>query len=212
MLLALETSTHYCNVGLTDGEELWAKNTLAPQSHGTCLVPSVEALLQEAGVEKKAIEAIAYGEGPGSFTGVRIAAAVAQGMAMALDVPLVAVDSLKAVAYAAYQKTSHGLVEVLMDARMGEFYAGVYDFNHGLVQAPRLVKKSEIQWHPERVYSGSGLALLEVPEWLIQVGLDYPPAEAVAALGWQAWLAGETRDLALPVYLRNQVADKPKTP
>ncbi|MEO8748044.1 MAG: tRNA (adenosine(37)-N6)-threonylcarbamoyltransferase complex dimerization subunit type 1 TsaB, partial [Rhodanobacter sp.] len=96
-LLALETTTEACSVALVHGDQLLVRSELAPRRHTDLVLPMANALLAEAGLGRHALDAIAVGRGPGAFTGVRIGVAFAQGMALALDLPVVAVSSLAAL-------------------------------------------------------------------------------------------------------------------
>ena len=97
-LLAIETSTEACSVALLCAERIIARSEIAPRRHAELLLPMCDAVLAEAGVARGALDAIAVGRGPGAFTGVRLAIAAAQGIALALDIPVVLVSSLAALA------------------------------------------------------------------------------------------------------------------
>ena len=131
-ILAIETSTEACSVALVHGEEILARSELAPRRHGELVLPMADSLLAEAGMSRHALEGIAVGRGPGAFTGVRLAVSLAQGMAMALDLPVVTVSSLQALA----MEEDAGSDDILavIDARMGEIYAAAYrrDASHAI--------------------------------------------------------------------------------
>jgi len=110
-ILAIETSTEACSVALVHGEEILARSELAPRRHGELVLPMADSLLAEAGMSRQALEGIAVGRGPGAFTGVRLAISLAQGMAMALDLPVVTVSSLQALA----MEEDAGLDDILAD-------------------------------------------------------------------------------------------------
>ncbi|HET6545683.1 MAG TPA: tRNA (adenosine(37)-N6)-threonylcarbamoyltransferase complex dimerization subunit type 1 TsaB, partial [Rhodanobacteraceae bacterium] len=97
-LLAVETATESCSAALLAGTTLLTRSELAPRRHAELLLPMCESLLAEAGIARSALDAIAVGRGPGAFTGVRLALSAAQGMALALDIPVVPVSSLAALA------------------------------------------------------------------------------------------------------------------
>src|SRR5215469_4188984 len=97
-LLAIETSTEACSVALVHGENVVARTELAPRRHAERVLPMADELLAESGISKHALDAIAVGRGPGAFTGVRLAVSLAQGMAVALGLPVVTVSSLAALA------------------------------------------------------------------------------------------------------------------
>lgn len=121
-LLAIETATESCSVALLSGERLFARSELAPRRHAELLLPMCDAVLAEAGIARRALSAIAFGRGPGAFTGVRLAAAAAQGIAFAFDLPVLPVSTLAALALQAPDDGAPILA--VIDARMGEVYAG----------------------------------------------------------------------------------------
>lgn len=121
-LLALDTSTEYCSVALFAQGEIRQRVELAGQSHSRRLIPMIEALLAEAGLTARSLGGVAVAIGPGSFTGVRIAASVAQGIAFGAGVPVAGVGTLDAMAWG----DGRDDVLVCVDARMGELYIGAY--------------------------------------------------------------------------------------
>ena len=125
-LLAIETATAACSAALYIDGEISERHVLAPREHALLILPMVDALLAEAGVPVGALDAIAYGRGPGSFTGVRIAASVVQGIAFAADLPVIAVSTLATLAQGAMRESGEHRVMAALDARMGEVYWGLY--------------------------------------------------------------------------------------
>jgi len=124
-ILALDTATSACTVAVVDGESVLAELTLqVPRAHSTRLMPLVAQALKESGLDRRDLDAVAVGVGPGSFTGLRIGLATAKGLAFALDKPCVGVCTLKAMAYGT--GAQEGLVVSLLDARRGQVYAGIY--------------------------------------------------------------------------------------
>jgi tRNA threonylcarbamoyladenosine biosynthesis protein TsaB len=221
-ILALETSTESGSCALwCDGAVL---QRLCPtgRSHSETLLPLVRELLAEAGLSIAQLDGIAFGVGPGAFTGLRVACGAAQGLAVAADLPLLPVTSLEAMAASCAEECGAEVTEVLalLDARMGEVYAGVYG---------RPAKSWELQGSI-RVMSPAALSLPEKSSAALACGnalLAYPElAVRVAASGYQsfpdilpqaAWLvrlaaprlaAGEGIDpaLAAPLYIRDKVA------
>ena len=218
-LLALETSTEACSVALVHGDEIIARSEIAPRRHAELALPMADALLAEAGLGRHALDAIAVGRGPGAFTGVRLGISLAQGMALALDVPVVAVSSLAALALEAPEDDA--AILAVIDARMGEIYAASYrrDDHGGLVALDE-----------ERVCVPEALALPPAPHWNIvgtgwntyadvlrarltgelrsAQGSRYPQARHVAELAAREFAQGRgvAPEHALPVYLRDKVA------
>lgn len=125
-ILAIDTSTEACSCALGDGVEVFTRYTDVPRKHAEQVLPMVEALLDEAGVQRDDVAAVAFGQGPGAFTGLRIAASVVQGLAFAWDVPVIPVSSLHALAQRALRENGWRRVIASIDARMGEIYWGVY--------------------------------------------------------------------------------------
>jgi tRNA threonylcarbamoyladenosine biosynthesis protein TsaB len=125
ILLAIETSTEACSIALWQGGDVIERHEIAPRRHAELALPWIDGLLAEAGVAKTALDAIAVGRGPGAFTGVRLGIALAQGIAFALDRPVLPVSTLAALACAA-AAPPHGDVIAAIDARMGEIYLGAF--------------------------------------------------------------------------------------
>ena len=119
-LLALETATEACSVALWVDGAVIERHALAPRRHAELVLPMVDAVLAEGGISRRALDAIAVGRGPGAFTGVRLAIAVAQGLALALDRPVLPVSTLAALAMAAAQDAGAAPILAAIDARMGE--------------------------------------------------------------------------------------------
>jgi tRNA threonylcarbamoyladenosine biosynthesis protein TsaB len=218
-LLAIETATESCSVALVHGEEVIARSEIAPRRHAERVLPMADELLAEAGLGRHALDGIAVGRGPGAFTGVRLAVSLAQGMALALDRPVVTVSSLAALALEAPEDDA--AVLAVIDARMGELYAASYrrDGGGGLVALD-----------DERICTAGTLALPEAAAWHVvgsgwttyadvlrerltgelrsAEGERYPQARHVAELAVREFRAGRAQapELALPVYLRDKVA------
>jgi tRNA threonylcarbamoyladenosine biosynthesis protein TsaB len=218
-LLAIETSTEACSVALVHGEEVIARSELAPRRHAELALPMADALLAEAGLGRHALDAIAVGRGPGAFTGVRLGVALAQGMALALDRPVVPVSSLAALALEAPEDDA--TILAVIDARMGEVYAACYrhDEQGGLIALDA-----------ERVCAPDAVVLPESAAWNVvgsgwathadvlrdrltgrlrhADGGRYPQARHVAELAVRDYRAGRAvpPEQALPVYLRDKVA------
>jgi tRNA threonylcarbamoyladenosine biosynthesis protein TsaB len=179
------------------------------------MLPEIQALLAGAGVPLRDLDAIAFGQGPGAFTGLRTACAVAQGLAFGLDKPVLAVDSLMLVAEDARAQGAGDDIWVAMDARIGEIYAAHYRWADGawtVAEAPALYRPEALAAHWGRPAAVAGTALTEYAEALGDLPRAWPQAgsraAALGALALAAWQRGETRDAAeaLPVYVRDKVA------
>lgn len=124
-LLAIDTSTEACSVALWLDGEVAERYEVAPRRHTELVLPWAGELLADAGISKSQLDAIAVARGPGAFTGVRLAVALVQGMALALDRPVVPVSTLAALACASHQRLPAGAqILAAIDARMGEVYLG----------------------------------------------------------------------------------------
>src|SRR5215475_1096438 len=125
-LLAIETATEACSAALLVGGDVIERSEIAPRRHAELILPMIESLLAEAGLSRRQIDGIAVGRGPGAFTGVRLAISVAQGIALGLDVPVVPVSSLAALAQDVPRELPAPILAVI-DARMGAVYAGAFE-------------------------------------------------------------------------------------
>jgi tRNA threonylcarbamoyladenosine biosynthesis protein TsaB len=218
-LLSLDTSTEACSVALLLDETVRLRFQLTERSHAELVLPMVQALLEEAGLALGDLDGLAFGRGPGAFTGLRIASGVAQGLALGAGLPVVPVSSLAAVAEQVPAAVG-ACVLVCNDARMGEVYWGVYrrEADGSMTElAPEAVSV------PDRVGADAptalhvaGNALPRYPELasrLVAAGLSvhedlYPRADAVARLGVLGLAAGRgvRAEEAWPVYVRDDVA------
>ena len=218
-LLALDTSTEACSAALLLDGELRMRFQLTERSHAELLLPMVDGLLAEAGISLTDLDGLAFGRGPGAFTGLRIACGVVQGIALGADLPVVPVSSLAAVA----EQVSAGTGEAVLvcnDARMGEVYWGVY---RRIADGGLEPQCYDAVSTPDRVGEGAaalvhaaGNALPRYPDLaqrLQKAGLQlhdglYPRADAIARLGAVELAAGRgvPAEQALPVYVRDDVA------
>ncbi|MDT8388313.1 MAG: tRNA (adenosine(37)-N6)-threonylcarbamoyltransferase complex dimerization subunit type 1 TsaB [Thiogranum sp.] len=226
-ILAIETATEACSAALLIDGELRERYELAPRRHAMLILPFIDALLHEADLKPQQLDAVAFGRGPGSFTGLRIAAGIAQGIAFGADLPVVSVSTLAALALTALQKQDGDAVLAAIDARMQEVYWGVYrrtgEHLVELIGAERVCAAAAVPL-PEAdaqidTWIGAGTGWGSYGEVLgtrcgtpQRIYADcYPRAAAVAALGealFQQGLAVPAQQ-AIPVYLRDNVANKP---
>jgi tRNA threonylcarbamoyladenosine biosynthesis protein TsaB len=218
-LLALDTATDRMAVAVVDGERAWSAEEEGGARASLRLLPLAFDLLRTSGLAPAQLDALAFGRGPGAFTGLRTAASVAQGLALGLDRPVLPLDSLALVAEAARQRHGTAALWVAMDARMDEVYAGEYRFVVDRWQArrsPALYTRAALHaaWHAEPPLAVAGSALTAFGERLdtgaaprLDEGRD-ARAPALAALARAAWAHGEAVDAAqaLPLYLRDKVA------
>ena len=134
-LLAFDTATEHLHIGLAVGDSIWLHESEGGARASAALIPGLRGLLRDAGIGLADLDAIAFGRGPGAFTGLRTACSVAQGLAFGSHKPVLPVDTLMAVAEDARERARVADVWVAMDARMGEIYAGHYRFAAGAWQA-----------------------------------------------------------------------------
>lgn len=137
IILAIEAASDYCSIALDNGSESFQEVLPAARSHSKLLYPMLNRLLSQAGYRPNQLDAISFGKGPGSFTGLRIAAATAQGIGFANDIPLLPVSTLQAMAQQTYNETQMQSIITLLDARMQEFYGGHYLEQDGLMTSSR---------------------------------------------------------------------------
>lgn len=222
MLLALETANEWCSVALFDGHTVVAHREDDRSREQTRLIlPMIDAVLAEQGLGVAALQAIAFSRGPGSFSGVRINAAVAQALAWAHDLPVVPVSTLQAVAQAAYRQHRLTRVVAVLDARMNEVYAAAYQLDQqGLMQPLADASGMEQLAAYDRVslpmdaeqYTlvGNGSALMMAASEQPRYQQVHASSEDIARLGDAAWRAGKavSADQALPVYLRDNAWKK----
>jgi tRNA threonylcarbamoyladenosine biosynthesis protein TsaB len=219
-ILAIDTSTEACSAALLCDGQMHERYQLAPREHGRLILKMIDEVLSDAGLSLKQLDALAFGRGPGAFTGVRIATGVIQGLAFGADLPVVPVSSLAALAQGAARQ--HGATRVLaaLDARMGEIYWGVYQSDAaGLmveVEVERVCPAQMIETPAGMGWFGVGsgfAAYAEILRERLGAALAgcapdaYPQARDVAVLGAAAFARGEavSAEQALPVYLRDNV-------
>ena len=217
-ILALDTATESVSAAVLASHGLFLKTENERNKHSERLLPLADAVLKEAGVELEAVSAIAFGAGPGAFTGLRVACGVAQGLAWALDKPVVCVSNLAATASAARNRGIYGRVLVALDARMGECYVGVYDCSdRGIAevagatledpeQVYRLVQQYEVKTLVGSAFEAYAdkIGRIDLPVYARVVA----DAASIAHVAFEMNERGETTmpALAAPLYVRNRVA------
>lgn len=127
--LAIEAASDSCSVALSCSGKIISRVEAAPRMHSRLLYPMLNGLMSEAGIRPNQLDAVIFGKGPGSFTGLRIAASTAQGIGFACDIPLLGVSTLQAMAQQAFSEHQHTAVMSIMDARMNELYLGQYSLD-----------------------------------------------------------------------------------
>lgn len=214
-ILAIETSSEIASVALLHKGQVIAHEAAGVQTHSQTVLPMVQALLSQAAISLAQCDAIAFGAGPGSFTGVRTACGVAQGLAFGADLPVVPVVTLLAMAQACRDASGANDVVVVLDARMEEVYWAQYRYLDGWqeVAAPTLSAPADVAPSGPVAACGNGLSAYSPAFDAISFSLGMQPsimphATQVACLAHAEFDAGRAvaaRD-AQPVYLRNKVA------
>ena len=221
-ILAIDTSTEACSAALLNNDEISQRHQIAPRQHAELILGMCDELLTEMNVKLADLDAIAFGRGPGAFTGVRIATGVVQGIAFAYDLPVVPVSSLAAMAFGAWLEQSESHVMTAIDARMGEVYWACYECSE---EGIKEVIKEQV-CAPEHVTipdAGSWMGLgsgwdtyQQELSTVVEQGITmidgecFPQARYVAMLAEISIAKGEARPAAqaMPVYLRDNVAKK----
>ena len=223
-LLAIDTTEESCSAAIYVEGEIHARYQLAPRRHSELILPMMESVLAEAEITLLQLDALAFARGPGSFTGLRIAAGIIQGAAVAADLPVVPVSSLAALAQGG--RRCHGVDKTVaaFDARMHEVYWAAYQADErGLMQAvsaDALGKPGDVSLPFPGRWAGVGSGWQAYPAEmgaLVQPSTIFPElrvsAEDVVSLAVAGYKAGEAIDAAeaVPVYLRDKVAEKPRS-
>ncbi len=220
-ILALETSTSQCSVALLTADGILERSQMAVRAHAELILPMLESLLAEAGLSLTQLDALAFGRGPGGFTGVRVATAVVQGLAFGAERPVVPVSDLMALAAGAHRRYGPKKILVCMDARMGQVYWCAYtaeaadDFTACMPEALGAPESVQLPDSEPCFGAGSGFNVYkDVLTAHLRSALDgqdaalLPTARDVALLARLLLARGQavSADAALPVYLRDRVA------
>lgn len=217
-LLAIETSSSACSLALSVDGEVFQQHKVIPMQHAQQILPMLDALLKTAHCKLQDVDAIAFGRGPGSFTGLRIAASLSQGLSYALQCPIIPVSSLSAIAHSTYAQLGWKHMLVAIDARIQEVYWAAYEIDdNGL---PKLVGLEHVSPPqsialPNPSWSGVGNAWdvykneINVMPENVDASIT-PNAASLLPIALfmhqqQQWVSPSE---ALPVYLRNSVAKK----
>ncbi len=221
-ILAVETATPACSAALWVDGNILEKYELAPREHTKLILPMIDSLMAEAGLSVQQLDGLAFGRGPGSFTGVRIATGVIHGIALGADLPVAPVSTLASIAQDYFNRQDADCVLAAMDARMGEIFFGAYQKDKNglarLLQQEHVTPASEIIFPPRKAGgAGSGWSVyrdeltLRVGEWLTDIDERIlPRAATVVQLAANDFINGLAVPVeqAMPVYLRDKVAKK----
>ena len=225
-ILAIDTATEACSVALNNGTEQFQEFEICPQQHSQRLLPMVDSVLKQAKMSLSDLDLLAFGRGPGSFTGVRIATGMIQGLALGTGLKVVGVSTLAAMAVEAASISQNTLIACATDARMGEVYFAVYQVKEGSCQqvieeqvcppdvAARLLTDYVNQHAYTFVPAGTGWQAYEVLGALLpsdnEITVLYPNAAFMMDLASSLYASGEVKVAAevAPVYLRDKVTWK----
>lgn len=223
-ILAIDTATEACSAALWNDGTLSAHFEICPREHTQRILPLVQEVLNESGTQLTDLDALAFGRGPGSFTGVRIGIGIAQGLALGAELPMIGVSTLATMAQGAWRKTGATRVLAAIDARMGEVYWGEYQRDeqgvwHGeeseAVLKPEAVRERLQRLEGEWATVGTGWqAWPDLANGcgltLVDGDIQLPEAQDMLPLACYLLTAGKTVAVehAEPVYLRNEVAWK----
>jgi tRNA threonylcarbamoyladenosine biosynthesis protein TsaB len=213
-IAAIETSTELASVALICGDRLVSRESTGAQTHSMTVLGLLQALLREQDITLSQCDALAFGSGPGSFTGVRTACGLAQGLAFGANLPVVPVVTLLAMADAARSQGAGDNIVAVLDARMGEVYWAQYRFDEQwlIVSEPCLSAPEHVVATAASCVAGNGLAVYADRFTQLPPARRWPElmphASSIALLGRQWAQQGQVvhaRD-AQPLYLRNKVA------
>ncbi len=219
-ILALETATEACSVALLNGDVVIARYVHQPQQQAQLVLPMVNDVLQEAALPLTSLDAIAFGRGPGSFTGLRVAASVTQGLAVASDLPVVPVSTLACMAQGMQRRFQASRVLTALDARMQEVYWAEYVLQNDLMvlnSVEQVLPPAQVPLPAAGVYmaAGSGWqAYADILQTRFEGFIDslqadvWPQAEDMLPLAKALYQQGAAvaAEQAIPVYLRDKVA------
>lgn len=222
-ILAIDTATEACSAALFIDNTISEQYRLAPREHTDLILKMIEQLLQQAALKLDQLDALAFGRGPGSFTGVRIATGIVQGLAFATDLPVLGVSTLASIAQSVHDDHQHPNILAAMDARMGEIYWGCYQVDDSgqvclrgeeqVARADALVLPDDGRWciagsacesYSSQLSETLGTAIEQ------QYADYYPRAGSLVKLAARDYARGLAVPAAqaLPVYLRDNVAKK----
>jgi tRNA threonylcarbamoyladenosine biosynthesis protein TsaB len=219
-LLALDTSTEYLSLALKLGDKIFTHYQAAGSASSQLVLPQIQILLDSANIKLGDLDGIAFGAGPGAFTGVRIASGVAQGLGYGANLPVVGINTLTAVA----EESGQDKVVVCLDARMGEIYHAAFIKQNGVWLEISETKVCKPQVSPvleSNDWVGAGGGWAAYKEVLMQIYSNHlsqsvnnvlpditPTAEAILRLAQPVFEAGQAKPAmhAMPIYIRNRVA------
>lgn len=219
-IIAIDTSTDACSVAMLIDRKVIERFKVLPKQHTSIILPMIDEVLSEADLKLNDLDAIAFGAGPGSFTGIRLAASIAQGLSFGFELPIIRVSTLQAIAQEVFDEFGSRLVLVVQDARVQEVCCGKYMVDAGGIMKPieadKIISPDKVLDYisDEVVGAGNGFDIygnIFAKSGKIKVvDKKYAKASYVAKLAAFDFVHGSygLADDALPIYLRDQVAKK----
>ncbi|MBG2875685.1 tRNA (adenosine(37)-N6)-threonylcarbamoyltransferase complex dimerization subunit type 1 TsaB [Proteus alimentorum] len=223
-ILAIDTATESCSVAVWNEGVVASRFEISPREHTQKILPMVKSALEEANITLQSLDVLAFGRGPGSFTGVRIGVGVAQGIALGAELPMIGISSLATMAEGVFRTTGIKHVLVAIDARMGEIYCAQYQRNGA---GAWVGEDTEAVMKPEQfieaLQSTTGTWAMAGTGWqaypdlkealpftVVETDITLPAAQDMLPLAVSAWHEGKATKVedAEPVYLRNEVTWK----
>ncbi|HHX8347981.1 tRNA (adenosine(37)-N6)-threonylcarbamoyltransferase complex dimerization subunit type 1 TsaB [Vibrio diabolicus] len=223
-ILAIDTATENCSVALLANDQVISCSAVAPRDHTKKVLPMVDEVLKEAGLTLQELDALAFGRGPGSFTGVRIGIGIAQGLAFGADLPMIGVSTLAAMAQGSHRLHGVTNVAVAIDARMSEVYWARYSRQDNgewvgideecVIPPARLTEEAQAD---DKTWTIAGTGwdayqevLADLPFNLTHGDVLYPDSQDIVILAEQEFKKGNTVPVedSSPVYLRDNVTWK----
>lgn len=212
-------------MAIYNGGEVISQRAFAPREHTQKVLPMVDELLAQSGLSLTQMDALAFGRGPGSFTGVRIGIGIAQGLAFGAELPMIGISNLMAMAQGVYRSQGAEKVCVAIDARMTEVYTGTYQYQgdnqwqllleEEVIAPEHLAQNALLLSQTQMLTAGTGWdayqqALAPIAQRATDSGILYPDAQDIVVLANEALKRGETQtaEQAQPVYLRDKVTWK----
>ncbi|MGP1928635.1 MAG: tRNA (adenosine(37)-N6)-threonylcarbamoyltransferase complex dimerization subunit type 1 TsaB [Arsenophonus sp. NC-WZS1-MAG3] len=222
-ILAIDTATEACSVAIWRDGKIFTQFAIAPREHTKKILPMIKQCLIDAHLDLKHIDVLAFGRGPGSFTGVRIAISIAQGLAFGANLLLIGISSLLTMAQGAYRQSGIEKVLVAIDARMGEIYSACYELKEdGFWQGEETESVLKPEQFLARINSLNGQWVIAGTGWsaypilrmtnlsLLESNIYLPDAQDMLSVALKEWQKGKTINVeeVKPVYLRNEVSWK----
>lgn len=217
LILNIETATKNCSVSLAKNGQTIGCKELAEEgySHAEKLHVFIEQLIQEAGITFSDLNAVAVSKGPGSYTGLRIGVSAAKGLCYALQIPLIAIDTLSILASQLH--VEDGLIVPMIDARRMEVYSAIFDANMVLVREveAEILTESSFSEYPQKIHflgdsSNKAQTVLSRPNFVFHTANVFPSANEMSALSYQKFLSNSFEDVAYfePYYLKDFLQTK----